>query len=442
MEDNSGNNIKVSVIVPVYNSDKYLEQCLDSIVNQTLKEIEIICIDDGSSDRSPEILRSFHEWDPRVRIYTQQNSGVGEARIRGVTHAKGEYLIFWDSDDYFELSALEKLYDKAKSDEADICICGEKVFFDMNGRTILYEVLPNKKMLPEDIPFNINSCPDYILNFTSITVWNKMIRRVFFLENHLGSQEKRYNDVYTTTLSLCLAEKITVLNSALVTYRRLRPLSITETMRNKYDDLIRIWIHTASELKTHNLFPEQSFANRVWEHILWYLRSIRSDWESFEEAVNRLKDGDLEKLGITLRDPGYYYNPFYEELLTHLYREDAKLFLVSYLFTVYEMLWDRTASKQKSEKKLKKITKEQSKQLESQKNSIEENKQRIEALIRKSEALNEQIEMLQKQNADLCRKNADLKKSYNNLENSRSFRIGSAIIQFPRRIKSIINKSE
>ena len=101
--------IKVSVIIPIYNTEKYLAECLESIINQTLKQIEIICIDDGSSDGSAAILKEYAQNDLRISMYTQKNRGVSAARNVGVRHARGKYLFFMDSDDILEKNALEIL---------------------------------------------------------------------------------------------------------------------------------------------------------------------------------------------------------------------------------------------------------------------------------------------------------------------------------------------
>ena len=94
---------KVSVIIPVYNAEKYLRQCLDSVVNQTLRDIEIICVDDGSTDGSIEILREYEQKDSRVKVLCQKNQYAGVARNNGLSHASGEYVFFMDSDDYCNL---------------------------------------------------------------------------------------------------------------------------------------------------------------------------------------------------------------------------------------------------------------------------------------------------------------------------------------------------
>ena len=114
--------VKVSIIVPVYNVDKYLEKCLDSLINQTLKDIEIICVNDGSTDNSLEILEKYSQKDNRIIIINQDNAGVSVARNSGMKIAKGQYIGFVDSDDWVDLDFYEKLYNSAIANDADIAI--------------------------------------------------------------------------------------------------------------------------------------------------------------------------------------------------------------------------------------------------------------------------------------------------------------------------------
>lgn len=114
--------IKVSVIVPIYNAEKYLEQCLDSIVNQTLKDIEIILIDDGSTDRSADICKKYLS-NPRVTYHHKVNEGLAAARADGISYANGEYIGFVDSDDWIKPEMYEKMYEAAKSNNSDVVFC-------------------------------------------------------------------------------------------------------------------------------------------------------------------------------------------------------------------------------------------------------------------------------------------------------------------------------
>ena len=116
------NQPKVSVIIPVYNTEKYLRECLDSVVNQTLRDIEIICVDDGSDDSSLMILKEYHERDRRIKVILQENQGSGLARNKGMRSAKGEYISYMDADDIYPgPDTLEKLYKKATTNRALIC---------------------------------------------------------------------------------------------------------------------------------------------------------------------------------------------------------------------------------------------------------------------------------------------------------------------------------
>lgn len=111
---------KVSVIIPCYNVEAYLAECLDSVINQTLKEIEIVCINDGSKDSTLEILQRYAEKDERIVLISQENSGLSKTRNRGVELAKGEFITFLDSDDWVDLDFLEKLYNAASKNSCDI----------------------------------------------------------------------------------------------------------------------------------------------------------------------------------------------------------------------------------------------------------------------------------------------------------------------------------
>lgn len=122
--------IDISVIIPIYNVDKYLKECLDSLTNQTLKSIEIICINDGSTDKSLEILNEYVNKDNRFILINQENKGQSIARNIGVSMAKGEYLYFMDSDDWIESVSLEKLYNTSKSKDLDVLLFGARSFFE------------------------------------------------------------------------------------------------------------------------------------------------------------------------------------------------------------------------------------------------------------------------------------------------------------------------
>ena len=126
-------NLKISVIIPVYNVEKFLRECLDSVVNQTMRDIEIICVNDGSTDGSLDILKEYAKKDDRIIVINQTNGFVGSARNNGLKIAKGEYIQFVDSDDYLELNACETAYKYALLYNADVVVFGYKNFPEQVG---------------------------------------------------------------------------------------------------------------------------------------------------------------------------------------------------------------------------------------------------------------------------------------------------------------------
>ena len=178
---------KVSVIIPVYNVEKYLRECLNSVVNQTLKDIEIICVNDGSTDNSLAILQEYAKNDKRIVLINQENKNAGAARNTGLAHATGEYLSFLDSDDFFELNMLEEMYNSAKENSLDIVICDYDKY---NTVEKIYKA-PKKTLTTDSwdgIIFNYKDVPDGIFTGFLIAAWNKMFSRKFIEKNNLKFQ--------------------------------------------------------------------------------------------------------------------------------------------------------------------------------------------------------------------------------------------------------------
>ena len=300
-EASSSSAPKVSVIIPVYNTAKYLRQCLDSVAGQTLEDIEIICIDDGSTDESPNILQEYAQRDRRFRIFHQQNLFAGVARNTGIDHARGDYLVFWDSDDYFDPRALKLMYERAKQDDADICVCGASRYFEETG-----DVIPNDKYLdsgrlPDDPAFNRRSNPDYILTFTTVMLWNKMYSRAFVGREHLRFPPRRYaEDAPFSVQALLKADRIVVVQEYLVTYRVGRADSLVGTLDKSPTDTIEAWEEIWATCGQMDDFPEWSYFYKVisvLRHTAQQLHT-REGKRAFRRA---LRGGALRRLGITGR---------------------------------------------------------------------------------------------------------------------------------------------
>lgn len=209
---------KVSVIIPVYNVEKYLPECLDSVINQTLPDIEIICVDDGSTDRSLAILSKYAKQDNRIKIIKQQNKFAGAARNAGLDAAQGEFLSFLDSDDFFEPEMLEEMYNKAKDEESDMVVCGYYTYDQMCERNTFQRKLNPQMVL--DAPIKPEEYSDKLFNFCFPTPWTKLIKHDLFTKYNLRFENlKKCNDLTCIYLTIATAQKISFVNKPFVHYR-------------------------------------------------------------------------------------------------------------------------------------------------------------------------------------------------------------------------------
>ncbi len=321
-EQKTGENIKVSVIVPVYNAEKHLRECMDSILAQTLKETEIICVDDGSEDGSLSILREYGQKDARVKVLHQENMYAGVARNRGKSVARGKYLVFWDSDDHFKENALSVMYEKCEEDKADICVCRAERYFPQMDESIEDRNYMLDSMLPERIPFCFEDISDYIMNFTKEVPWNKMFLKSFVDDTGLDFQARRNgNDVFFVMSALCLAKRITVVTDPLVVYRKDNSSSLMGTLDKNPTSPLEAWIDVAAYLKSIDRFPERSFVNKALSVVIYMLNQSKSR-EAFESSFGFLKEHGLDDLMIDIREEGFYIRPHYDEFARHL-REDG-----------------------------------------------------------------------------------------------------------------------
>ena len=179
--------VKVSVIIPVYNVEKYLRECLSSVIHQTLDDIEIICVNDGSTDSSLRILSEYEYLDDRITLIHKSNKGLASTRNLAMKYAKGKYIFFLDSDDYLELDALEKLYDYAEENSLDFLIF-QAINYDSDKNEFFeteYFSMNHLKELVEGSVFNYKDLGDSIFNI-SVTAWQKLYNRDFIED--IGAQ--------------------------------------------------------------------------------------------------------------------------------------------------------------------------------------------------------------------------------------------------------------
>ena len=257
--------IKVSIIIPVYNAEAYLERCLESVVNQTLKEIEIIIVNDGSTDNSLSICKRFAKEDSRIRILNQKNCGNGNARNQGIKTAQGEYIGFIDSDDWIDLNFYEKLYNTTQKYNSDIAFAD----FIRKGKN-KHKIRINLK--EEKCYTSLRDKIDACKSLTLGCVWNKIYRKELILNNKIEFPEgKFYEDGIFAMQAIYYANSI-ISTPNTYYYYFVNPNSIVKSKltQQKIDDRIisRINIVKFLNQQGFNLNPEEflvvAFKLRLW----------------------------------------------------------------------------------------------------------------------------------------------------------------------------------
>ncbi len=214
-------DILVSVIIPIYNAEKYLPECLDSLLAQTLSDIEIICVDDGSTDNSMQVLEAYQKQDYRVKICAQKNAGAGAARNKGLTYANGKYVYFFDADDIANESLLELAYNRAEETGADIVAFNGSTFTDDDIKT----AKPKQGFSKGSVGsvgevFSYADYPQSILSIVNVVPWNKLILRSLILESGVRFEEiSSTNDITFCAVLAANAKKIALLDKSLMYYR-------------------------------------------------------------------------------------------------------------------------------------------------------------------------------------------------------------------------------
>lgn len=298
--ENAGEHIpKVSVIIPFHNAQNHLEEMMDSVETQTFRDIEILCVSDGSEDDSVKIICERMEKDPRIQLIEQEKHNAGVARNKGLEQAVGKYVVFWDADDRFHPKALEEMYHKSEQVQADICVC-EVCEFREDGK--LYETggYLQKDKLPEKDPFNKYDIPGDIFGFASNMLWNKMLCRAFIVENEITFQDiQQGNDTAFVMQAMYQAERITTVRKELAYYRMNNPESLTaqasETWKCPYESYRFTW----EQLKKQEDFAlvEKSFRNKMIRGLFRSL-NIQTSFTAYQELYDFLKEEGLRAVDL------------------------------------------------------------------------------------------------------------------------------------------------
>ena len=269
---------KLSIVIPVYNVEYYIAQCLESILNQSFKDLEIICVNDGSTDNSLSVLQDYKAKDDRIIIIDQKNEGSGVTRNAGLSIAKGEYVYFVDGDDWLEDNALEKAVLKSDELNTDILIFGGLSYYEGKGKNGGYSAnkLPKKYL---DKVFSAKEIKKDIFKFPS-TAWTKLYKRDFLIKNNIKFQDiKAGQDQLPFFHSMIKAERIALLPENLYCYRKNRKGAVTSVKKKKNFSPIYVFYGIEDMLKSENLLDDYKsiFVNKYFSKATSWLGKFQDD---------------------------------------------------------------------------------------------------------------------------------------------------------------------
>ena len=291
--------IKVSVIVPIYNACKYIRPALDSIISQTLSEIEIICVDDGSTDTSLDMIKIYQKMDNRIRIITKTNGGPALARNNGLARARGEYIAFLDADDFYEIDMLEKLYSRAKVDDLDVVIGKYDIYNNKKARFQPTVESDYGSVFKGGVVASKNEYPDFILQSTTGAAWNKLFKRSFIESKGISflPDVMVFEDVYFTVCALAFAEKVARIDDVIMHHRVYSAQSRARLFKKHFNQIPESFLRIKEFLMRGGMYQPLSngFLNLSATRCYNAYKLLKSD--AREKFFNLLHEEYCDKLG-------------------------------------------------------------------------------------------------------------------------------------------------
>lgn len=272
---------KVSIVIPVYNAEQYLQECIDSLLHQTYPFFELICVDDGSTDQSCQILKEYARVDKRVIVVRQENQHAGVARNNGMQFATGKYLLFLDADDFFCENMLELLVERAEKDNTEILVF-DAYHFDNQSKTIFKEKTPlvRKEMIEKEVVSALE-ISDTIFEFANTAPWNKLYLKDFIMNNEfLFLNIPKAEDLYFVCQAFTFAKRIAYLNEKLLYYRVNNSSSLEGAVQTKPDAYAGIALCRLKDslIRCGNFEKfSNSFYRRADADIVYNMSKIESD---------------------------------------------------------------------------------------------------------------------------------------------------------------------
>lgn len=311
---------EISIIIPVYNASGFICETLDSLINQSFSNFELICVDDGSSDETPQILEAYAKKDPRVIILRQDNMGPGAARNIGLDNARGTYVCMLDADDLYDGHMLEVMHTRSLETNADVVICRCEMFDDRTGESLDAEWTVKDNQLPAENTFTPTDIQDFIFTAFMGWPWDKLYKRAFVEENALRYPSlQNSEDLYFVFLANAKANLISIVDQHLVKHRMNRSNSVSTSRSKAPLDFYRSSCLLKKALKEDPMLYSKfswSFFNWAFEYMIWNINTM-TDATARKLQLTALGNGDFAELELDHHAGAFFaLNPvLYDEYL-------------------------------------------------------------------------------------------------------------------------------
>ena len=393
-------NPLVSVIVPVYNVEDYLDDCLTSLVNQTFEDIEIICVNDGSTDNSLDIVNKYASEDDRIKVFSKENTGLGATRNYAMDRACGEYILFLDSDDWLDLDAIRILYEKAKADDLDLLLYLVENFDDKQNKFYEDDYYNNIRFPNEfdNEVFSHKDIKEYLFSL-AVVAYNKFCRRTLLEKYNIRFPESIFFEDNPFHYEVLLSSKRISIIREHLNLRRRREDSITSHIDDKFFDVIPVSNMVLDVFNKYNLYDEylNPLLNFKLRYIMMWYDLIGDE---YKEAYWKLMNDDFLQI--------YDDEPKHNQYLDNLYEKRRQFYLNVIESSNSKELDILNLSYQSDAKKNYNL-----KKIRTEKNQLDKKSRLLNAM--KKDIANKNVKLIEDKKV-IDEKNRILDEKYNNFE--------------------------
>ena len=320
--------VRVSVVIPVYNAEAYLSECLDSFLCQSFRDFEIICVNDGSTDGSLRILKSYAEKDKRIQVISQGNKGAGPARNEGFRHAGGKYVLFFDADDIARRSMLDDLVAAAEKNDTDLTVCSSLLLDESGQKIRKCGWAVNHSVLPHKECFSWHDVEHDFFTLFAWWPWDKLWKASFLKSTGIVFDSLRNTeDLFFCAANALCAARIAAAEMPLVIHRIGVSSSRSETRDRNCCDFMESLLHLRDFMIGKSVYSdlERDFINYAVPFSIWNMETLGG--RAFLTVFTRLKESFFPEIKAFGREKGYIRDSRTGEQLEKIYNEDAALAL-------------------------------------------------------------------------------------------------------------------